>query len=113
MLLLTARRISGRLGRRFNSTASQPKSHHASLYSETFPAMVPIFLLGSAVYLGLKLAQMKLSQERYLQDADSHVASLESEIAALEEKRQHTSTVSTPVLVSEPTTPRSSSWRFW
>lgn len=38
--------------RRYTSEPSpRPKSSHARLYSDIFPAMIPVFLLGSAVYL--------------------------------------------------------------
>lgn len=32
-------------------TTDQPSSRHAQWYSNTLPAMIPIFLLGSAIYL--------------------------------------------------------------
>jgi len=67
--------------------------------------MIPIFLLGSAVYLvratahpiattdsclsvqGLQLTQLKLSHEKSMQDATERVRALEAEIAALQERR--------------------------
>jgi len=67
--------------------APNPKSNHARLYSDTFPAMIPVFLLGSAVYLGLQLIQLKISHEKYMEDAASRVLSLEAEIEALQQQR--------------------------
>jgi len=66
--------------------------------------MVPVFLLGSAVYLvrvpclfviplrhrypqGLELTQLNLSHEKYMSEATRRIEALESEIAALQEKR--------------------------
>ena len=39
------------LRRTYTQPATPPKSGHAQWYSDVVPAMVPIFLLGSAVYL--------------------------------------------------------------
>ncbi|KAG6855024.1 hypothetical protein C0991_005953 [Blastosporella zonata] len=58
--------------------------------------MIPIFLLGSAVYLGLQLAQQKLSHEKYMQEALARVKALENEVDALQEKRA----TQTPVTIS-------------
>ena len=41
--------------------APAPKSAHSTLYSSTFPAMIPVFLLGSAVYLVCRLARHNMS----------------------------------------------------
>jgi hypothetical protein len=49
--------------------------------------MIPVFLLGSAVYLGLELTQLKLSHEKYMSDAAKRIDVLEAEIAALQAKR--------------------------
>ena len=45
--------LSSVMGRRFVTTdgAAKPQSGHAQFYSDTLPAMIPVFLLGSAVYL--------------------------------------------------------------
>jgi len=77
-------------------------SRRPSLYSETIPAMVPVFLLGSAVYFvclsqfqtpnnqthrslqGLQLTQSKLSHEKYMQEATQQVLALEAEIDVLQ-----------------------------
>jgi hypothetical protein len=42
--------------------------------------MVPIALLGSAVYLGLQLAQSQLSHEQYLDEATARVNELEVQV---------------------------------
>jgi outer membrane murein-binding lipoprotein Lpp len=47
--------------------------------------MVPIALLGSAVYLGLQLAQSQLSHEQYLDEATTRVNELEAQVNALEQ----------------------------
>ena len=70
--------------------------------------MVPVFLLGSAVYFvchfvlkrnpttdslflqGLQLTQSKLSHEKYMQGATQQVLALEAEIDALQQSRAAT-----------------------
>jgi len=54
--------------------------------------MVPVFLLGSAVYLGLSLAQGTLAHEKYLEEARAHVKELEAEVVTL--RAQATSSAS-------------------
>ncbi|GLB33637.1 hypothetical protein LshimejAT787_0105210 [Lyophyllum shimeji] len=58
--------------------------------------MVPIFLLGSAVYLGLQFAQQKLSHEKYMEEALGRVQNLEAEVDALQEKRASQTQGATP-----------------
>jgi len=45
--------------------------------------MIPVALLGSAVYLGLQLAREKLAHEKYLDETRAHVKELETEVADL------------------------------
>ncbi|KAG5735207.1 hypothetical protein E4T56_gene4822 [Termitomyces sp. T112] len=68
----------------------KPRSAHAQWYSDTVPAMIPIFLLGSAVYLGLQLTQQTLSHEKFVQEASARVKALEAEVDALQENRTGT-----------------------
>jgi len=49
--------------------------------------MIPIFLLGSATYLGLQLAQQKLSHAKFMEEALVRVRDVEAEVDALQEKR--------------------------
>jgi len=49
--------------------------------------MIPIFLLGSAVYLGLQLTHLQLSHEKYMQEANDRVEQLEAEIQTMQAKR--------------------------
>ncbi|CAA7259530.1 unnamed protein product [Cyclocybe aegerita] len=94
------------------------------LYSGTFPAMIPIFLLGSAVYLGLELTQLKLAHEKYMEESEKEVMALEAEIDALQDARVNVqaqasnppiSPAISPSASGDPAsspTPRSR-WRFW
>lgn len=70
--------------------------------------MIPIFLLGSAVYLGLQLAQQKLSHEKYIEEASQHVKTLEAEVEALQaeymRRREGEASVQTP---------GNKTWRWW
>ncbi|TFK99100.1 hypothetical protein BDV98DRAFT_474072, partial [Pterulicium gracile] len=63
------------------------KSAHASWYSDIVPAMVPIALLGSAVYLALQLTQSSLLHEKYLDEARTKVTQLEAQIEKLQSER--------------------------
>ncbi|KAA1466146.1 hypothetical protein DENSPDRAFT_925636 [Dentipellis sp. KUC8613] len=82
-------RASARAGRmRFSSSArareeAKKPSPHASFYSELVPGMIPIAILGSAVYLGLQLARSRLSHEKYLDEARVRIEQLEGEVDAL------------------------------
>ncbi|KAI0340946.1 hypothetical protein BDW22DRAFT_1297565, partial [Trametopsis cervina] len=58
-------------------------SPHAQFYSDMVPNMVPIALLGSAIFIGLRLLQGKLSHERYLDEVNAKVAELEREVEEL------------------------------
>ncbi|KAF8631238.1 hypothetical protein AX15_002567 [Amanita polypyramis BW_CC] len=86
----------------------EQKSRHALWYSDTLPAMMPIFLLGSAVYLGLQLTHLQISHEKYLEEANKHIKQLESEIQILQAKRDE------KVLSSESKQPtKASGWWWW
>jgi len=99
--------------RRFLTTdgAAKPKSAHSQLYTNTLPAMVPVFLLGSAVYLGLQLTQLKLSHEKYMQEATNRVIALEAEIDALQEERTNENSASVHSLTNDTATSLSR-WRW-
>ena len=45
--------------------------------------MLPVALLGSAVYLGLHLFQSHLAHEKYLDEANARVQELERQVDAL------------------------------
>ncbi|KJA30123.1 hypothetical protein HYPSUDRAFT_32198 [Hypholoma sublateritium FD-334 SS-4] len=92
--------------------APAPKSAHSTLYSSTFPAMIPVFLLGSAVYLGLQLTQLKLSHEKHMEEAATRVQILEAEIDALQKQRASELESSTQA-DNAPTHSTKSSWRWW
>lgn len=49
--------------------------------------MVPIALLGSAVYLALQLTQSSLLHEKYLDEARTKVTQLEAQIEKLQSER--------------------------
>ncbi|KZP24652.1 hypothetical protein FIBSPDRAFT_951049 [Athelia psychrophila] len=68
--------------------------------------MVPVFLLGSAVYLGLSLAQGTLAHEKYLEEARAHVTELEAEVAELRAQ-------ATPSSSPDQNLTRKRSWLGW
>ncbi|KAH9844039.1 uncharacterized protein C8Q71DRAFT_731004, partial [Rhodofomes roseus] len=65
------------------SSSDKSPSRHAQFYSDLIPGMIPVALLGSAVYLALRLAQAHLSHEKFLEEAHARVNALEEEIEAL------------------------------
>ncbi|KZT12970.1 uncharacterized protein LAESUDRAFT_710091 [Laetiporus sulphureus 93-53] len=63
-------------------------SRHAQFYSDLVPGMIPVALLGSAVYLGLRLLRASLSHEKYLDEARERVRQLEEEVETLQRAQQ-------------------------
>ncbi|KAF9452054.1 hypothetical protein P691DRAFT_698073 [Macrolepiota fuliginosa MF-IS2] len=96
------------LQRRCYATDS-PRSRHAQWYSDMVPSMIPVFLLGSAIYLGLELTQLKLAHEKYMDESATRIQELEAEIAGLREKRLNRAQVPTipPTLEQAPSKKRS------
>ncbi|KAI0786351.1 hypothetical protein C8Q75DRAFT_808345 [Abortiporus biennis] len=91
-------------------------SPHAQFYSDLVPAMIPIALLGSAVYLGLKLAQTNLSNEKYLDEARGTIKRLEDELDQLRSQQQPQiipSSSSPLSAVSSSSSGASKKWWFW
>ncbi|KAF9076361.1 hypothetical protein BDP27DRAFT_1313204 [Rhodocollybia butyracea] len=86
-------------------SSEKPKSRHAQWYSDVLPSMIPIFLLGSAVYLGLQLAQTRLSHQKYMVDAQERVSVLEAQVDALQHSRETDA--------DSPTSASTSRWRLW
>ncbi|EAU84268.2 hypothetical protein CC1G_01264 [Coprinopsis cinerea okayama7 len=72
---------------------------------------MPVFLLGSAIYLGLRLTQMKLSHEKYVVDAESRIQALEAEIAGLEKSGPEPQVTVTSGSQTPPSKP--SRWGLW
>ncbi|EPQ59564.1 hypothetical protein GLOTRDRAFT_125865 [Gloeophyllum trabeum ATCC 11539] len=94
-LASTARRYSTH-----DASSAKTKSPHAQWYADVVPAMIPVAILGSAVYLSLRLAQNHLAHEKYLDEARARVRELEAEVDALREARlrKHDHTPSTSSL---------------
>jgi len=72
---------------RTNSNAGKTEpsrpSGHLVFYRELVPAMIPIFILGSAVYIALHLTQTYLAHDKYVLEARGHIAELENELEKL------------------------------
>ncbi|KAI0736392.1 hypothetical protein BC629DRAFT_485046 [Irpex lacteus] len=100
--------------RRFSATGGDTQgkqpSPHAQFYSDLVPGMVPIALLGSAIFLGLRLLQGKLSHERYLDEATARVAELEREVEVLRAQRSVEAVAPSP---SSPVPDEASSKKRW
>ncbi|EIN11033.1 hypothetical protein PUNSTDRAFT_85547 [Punctularia strigosozonata HHB-11173 SS5] len=95
-------RLSGSLlraapqrGMQARRTSTSTKSAHAQWYAETVPAMLPVALLGSAVYLGLQLAQVSLAADKEAEELRARVTTLEAEIESLKEERNRQSRLTT------------------
>jgi len=69
--------------RGYSQPASAGKTAHAQWYSDLLPGMIPVALLGSAVYLGLQLIRENLAHEKYLVETRARVKELETEVADL------------------------------
>ncbi|KAI9637830.1 uncharacterized protein MKK02DRAFT_42203 [Dioszegia hungarica] len=62
------------------SAAGKKKSAHIVWYREIVPAMVPILLLSTTLFLLLALSRTHLSSERTLSDSQSQIAALERQL---------------------------------
>ncbi|KIO34038.1 hypothetical protein M407DRAFT_240878 [Tulasnella calospora MUT 4182] len=82
--LISNSRLNAFSGSRHALDTSHPrtkeKSAHASWYSTTVPAMLPVAVLAYAVYMGLKLAREDLAHEKYKIEAEERIAELEREV---------------------------------
>ncbi len=87
-----------------SDSAMKKPSKHLAFYREIIPAMIPIFILGSAVYVvsgmkgwglseihfqvfslkSLHLTRNYLSHEKYVQDAEAEIAYLRQQVEALQ-----------------------------
>jgi len=81
--------------RPYSKSESSEKSAHAQWYSDLLPGMLPVALLGSAVYLGLQLTREILVHEKYLDEARARVKELEVDVAKLRAEKQNTVVPST------------------
>ncbi|KAG1755872.1 hypothetical protein EDB19DRAFT_1868393 [Suillus lakei] len=99
-------RVPLRRTRGYSSTA-ESRSAHSEWYASMLPGMIPVALLGSAVYMGLQLLQSQLDHEKFLDEARDQVRQLEEEVDRLQEERALQS-----LAVSSPRTP-SSKWWSW
>jgi len=50
--------------------------------------MIPVAILGSTIYMGLKLWQDKLAHEKHMEEAQARVRELETEVEVLREERR-------------------------
>jgi len=92
--------------------SGKEKSAHTLFYRDTLPAMIPVALLGSAVYLGLKLLQMQLATEKALDEADAKIAVLELRVEELIQQRDERNRVvgtTIPPIIDQQ---KSSRWWF-
>jgi len=72
-----------------SDSATKQPSKHLTFYREIVPAMIPIFVLGSAIYVSLHLARNYLSHEKYVQDAEAEIAHLRQQVEALQSQASH------------------------
>ncbi|KAM6495723.1 hypothetical protein JOM56_008429 [Amanita muscaria] len=68
---------------------STHNSRHKLWYTDTLPALVPVFLLGSAtdVKQGLQLTHLRVSHERHMEESSDRIKQLEAEIETLQAER--------------------------
>ncbi|KAI0771885.1 hypothetical protein BD413DRAFT_612737 [Trametes elegans] len=72
------------------SSSTRQPSRHAQFYTEFAAGMIPVAILGSVVYMGLRTWQQYLAHERFLEEAQVHVQELEAEVAALRQQARTT-----------------------
>ncbi|KAI9001220.1 hypothetical protein BD414DRAFT_511788 [Trametes punicea] len=115
LLRVSSRRVSfhavQRTCARRESTSTRQPSRHAQFYTEFAAGMIPVAILGSAVYLGLRTWQQYLAHERFLEEAQAHVQELEAEVMALRQQAQavnHETTAS-----DTPSDEKKSRWWSW
>ncbi|RPD61906.1 hypothetical protein L226DRAFT_571303 [Lentinus tigrinus ALCF2SS1-7] len=100
--------------RPLSSQASPPTpSRHAQFYTDYVAGMIPVALLGSAVYIGLRTWQQHLAHERFLEEAQDHVQRLEEEVAILRQELQQTATSSSSTQNTPTETKKRSGWWPW
>ncbi|KIL00363.1 hypothetical protein PAXRUDRAFT_821735 [Paxillus rubicundulus Ve08.2h10] len=88
-----------------------PRSGHAEFYASMLPGMIPVALLGSAVYLGLQLIQGKLAHEQSLDEATERIRELQVEVDRLQRQRPPTIT---PTSTAKSTAQaKTGSWWPW
>jgi hypothetical protein len=95
--------------RAYSTPASKPRSGHADFYASLLPAMIPVALLGSAVYMGLHLAQSRLAHEKFLDEAREHIRVLEEEVDSLQRQRSP----AVPVISTSDQVPSSKRNAWW
>ncbi|KAF8609396.1 hypothetical protein BDV93DRAFT_518219 [Ceratobasidium sp. AG-I] len=97
-----------------SSSAGKTPSRHAAWYRDTIPAMGPVFLIGSAVYMGLKLVQSQLAHEKFVLDAKARIGVLEQELESLRSARLLPVSQKAKAPSRAAGTPASKSWyMFW
>ncbi|WVQ78599.1 hypothetical protein IAT38_000685 [Cryptococcus sp. DSM 104549] len=71
------------------SSSSKKPSAHAVWYREIVPAMLPIFVISTTLFLSLSLARTYLSHSRSLTESEERIAQLEAQLTKLrlEQKR--------------------------
>ncbi|KAI0721854.1 hypothetical protein C8T65DRAFT_629402 [Cerioporus squamosus] len=100
--------------RPLSSQASPPTpSRHAQFYTDYVAGMIPVALLGSAVYIGLRTWQTHLAQERFLEEARAHVQHLEAEVTALRQELQTSETAASSAQHTSNETKKRSGWWPW
>ncbi|KAG1753867.1 uncharacterized protein EDB91DRAFT_1077547 [Suillus paluster] len=104
LVQLRSLRVPLRRTRGYSST-TEPRSGHADWYASMLPGMIPVALLGSAMYMGLQLLQSRLAHERFLDEAREEVRQLEDEVDKLQKER-----AAQPSIVSSSRTSASKWW---
>jgi len=72
---------------RFATSTGSRKNPHADWYAQILPAMLPIALLGSTVYIALHLLQTHLSSERHAAEDKARIDALERQLDTLRQQQ--------------------------
>lgn len=95
--------------------SQKERSRHATWYTDTFPHMVPIALLGFIVYGALEITRTYLARERQSVEHLKRIAQLEEEILSYQERLKIASPTtqgSSNNVAESPNTQKSRWWPF-
>ncbi|ADV19307.1 hypothetical protein I315_03133 [Cryptococcus gattii Ru294] len=65
------------------SGSGKKPNRHADWYREIVPAMIPIFVISTTIFLSLSLLRTYLSHSKSLAESETHIALLETQLAQL------------------------------
>ncbi|KAF8528906.1 hypothetical protein BU17DRAFT_80056 [Hysterangium stoloniferum] len=96
---------------RYATGTGSRRNPHADWYAQILPAMLPVALLGSTVYITLHLLQTHLSTERHAEEDKATIDALQRQLDALREQQNIAPATSQTANPSSP--PKLRHWSFF